>query len=109
VEAVDKSRDSGIRQWGESSGGWWRWRHDPTVSVWRREGVGGLKWGEWWWMGGSHREAVETVALGREPERRRGLRSRVSARRTRRVVAGDFSSTLVVQDSEGKKEGPLQA
>jgi hypothetical protein len=74
-----------------------------------REGEGSLKWGQWWWMGGSHREAVETVALGREPNRRRGLQWRVSTRRTRRVAAGDFSSTSVVRGSEGKKEGPLRA
>jgi hypothetical protein len=34
--------------------------------------------------GRSHREAVEAVALGQEPERRRDLWLRESARRTRR-------------------------
>jgi hypothetical protein len=35
-------------------------------------------------MGGSHREAAEAVALGREPERRRGLRWWEPVRQTRR-------------------------
>jgi hypothetical protein len=42
------------------------------VSVWKREGEGVLKWGQRWRMEGSHREAAEVVALGRELERRRG-------------------------------------
>jgi hypothetical protein len=62
----------GVHRRGGSSGGWWRWRHDPAMSVRKREGEGGLKWGQRWQMGGSHREATEAVALGREPERRRG-------------------------------------
>jgi hypothetical protein len=46
------------------------------VSVQKREGEGGLNRGQWWRMGGSHREATETGALGREPEMRRGLQWR---------------------------------
>jgi hypothetical protein len=70
------------------------------------------------------------VALGREPERRRGLRWRESTRRTHRrwrggeklklgrgredndekreqVAAGGFSSTSVARGSEGKMRGGL--
>jgi hypothetical protein len=42
VAAVEEHRDSGVRWWGESSGGRWRWRRDPVASVWKREGEGGL-------------------------------------------------------------------
>jgi hypothetical protein len=35
------------------------------VSVRKKEDEGGLKWGQRWWMEGSHREAAEVVALGR--------------------------------------------
>jgi hypothetical protein len=42
------------------------------VSVWKKEGEGILKWGQWWQMEGSHQEAAEAVALGQKPERRRG-------------------------------------
>jgi hypothetical protein len=55
--------------WG-SSGGRWRWRHGPIVSARKREGESGLKWGQRWYMGGSHREEAEAVALRRGPERR---------------------------------------
>jgi hypothetical protein len=82
--AMEEPRDGDIRQRGESSGGRWRRRHDPAVSVQKREGEGGLNWGQWWWMGGSHCEAAEAVALGREPERRRGLRWQELARRAHR-------------------------
>jgi hypothetical protein len=44
------------------------------VWVRKKEGESGLKWGQQWQMGGSHHEVVEAVALGRELERRRGLR-----------------------------------
>jgi hypothetical protein len=48
------------------------------------EGESGLKWGQQWRMGGSHREAAEAVALGWEPERRGGLRWWEPVRRARR-------------------------
>jgi hypothetical protein len=84
VEAVEKPQDSGVRRQGESSGGRWRWRRSPAVSVRKREGEGVLNWGQWWRMGGSHRDVVEAMALGWEPERRRGLRRQEPTRRTRR-------------------------
>jgi hypothetical protein len=71
--AMEKSLDSDVCQRGDSSDGRWRWRHDLAVSVRKREGEGGLNWRQRWRMGGSHHEAAEVVALGREPERRRGL------------------------------------
>jgi hypothetical protein len=43
------------------------------VLVWKREGEGGLNWGQRWRMGGSHHEATEAVVLEWEPKRRRGL------------------------------------
>jgi hypothetical protein len=54
--------------------------------VWarKREGEGGLKWGQRWQMGGSHCEAAEAVALGRGPERRRGVRWQELVRQARR-------------------------
>jgi hypothetical protein len=74
---------------------------------------------------------MKAVALGREPERTRGLRWREPVRRTRRrwrrgeelelgrgreensekrerVAAGGFSRASVVRGSEGKKEGGQQ-
>jgi hypothetical protein len=80
---VDAS-GGGVRWLGESSGGRWRWRHDPAVSMQKREGEGGIKWGQQWRMEGSHHEAVEAVALGQEPERRRGLRRWEPMRRMHR-------------------------
>jgi hypothetical protein len=133
VEAVEKSQDSGVRRRGESSGGWWRWRRSPTVSVQKREGEGGLNWGQRWQMGGSDCEAAEAVALRQELERRRGLWWQEPTRRTcsrwrrvgeelelrcgreengekrERVVAGGFSSASVAWGIEGEKEGPLRA
>jgi hypothetical protein len=73
VEAVEDASGDGVHRWGGSYGGRWRWRHDSAVAARKREGEGGLKWGQQWWMRGSHREAAEAVALGREPERRGGL------------------------------------
>jgi hypothetical protein len=64
VEAVEDASGGGVRRWGESSDGRWQWRHDPVVWARKREGEGGLKWGQRWQMGGSHREAAEAVALG---------------------------------------------
>jgi hypothetical protein len=72
VEAVENASGGNVHQWGGSSGGRWQQRHGPAVSAWKREGEGGLKWGQRWRMGGSHRQAAEAVALGREPERRGG-------------------------------------
>jgi hypothetical protein len=54
------------------------------VSVQKRESEGGLNWGQLWWMEGSHRDVVEAMALGREPERRRGLWWWEPTRQTRR-------------------------
>jgi hypothetical protein len=54
------------------------------VLVRKKKGEGGLNWGQRWRMGGSHREAAEAVALGRKPERRRGLRWREPTRWTHR-------------------------
>jgi hypothetical protein len=62
----------GVQRRRGSSGGQWCWTHDLTVSVQKWEGEGGLKWRQRWQMEGSHREATTTVALGREPERKRG-------------------------------------
>jgi hypothetical protein len=101
------------------------------VTVQKREGEGGLNWGQRWWMGGSHHDAAETVALERKQERR-GLRwwerqgrhvggeeggEELELRRGReendekreRVVAGGFSSTVVARGSDREKRGPLRA
>jgi hypothetical protein len=72
MEVVEDASGGGVRRWGRSSGGQWRWRHDPALSVRKKEGEGGLKWGQRWRMEGSHREAAEVVVHGRKPERRRG-------------------------------------
>jgi hypothetical protein len=82
VEAMEDASGGGVHWRGESTDGWWQWRHDPAVWVHKREGEGGLKCGQRWWMGGSHCEAAEAVALVREPERRRGLRRWEPVRRT---------------------------
>jgi hypothetical protein len=66
----DASSGSVHRRGGGSSGGRWRWRHDPIVSARKREGESGLKWGQRWYMGGSHREEAEAVVLRRGLERR---------------------------------------
>jgi hypothetical protein len=71
----------GVHRRGGSSGGRWRWRHDPAMSVQKRKGEGGLKWGQQWRMGGSHRKAAEAVVLRREPKRRRGSPARWTCRR----------------------------
>jgi hypothetical protein len=46
------------------------------VSVRKREGEGGLNWGQWWLMGGSHRDAAEAMALRRNLAWRGGLQWR---------------------------------
>jgi hypothetical protein len=79
-------------------------------------------------MGGSHREAVEVVALRREPERRRGLRwlepatwthrqwrrgeelelgrdREENSEKRERAAGGHFSSASVARGSEGKRRG----
>jgi hypothetical protein len=87
VEAVEDDSDGGVRWRGGSSGGRWRWRHDPVVSARKREDEGGLKWEQRWRMGGSHHEAVEPVVLERELERR-GV-SGGGSRRGGRVGGGE--------------------
>jgi hypothetical protein len=72
MEAVEDASGIHVRRRRGSSGGRWRWRHGLAMSARKEEGEGGLKWGQRWRMEGSHREAVEAVALGRKPERRRG-------------------------------------
>jgi hypothetical protein len=42
------------------------------VSMQKKEGEGGLKWGQRWLMEGSHCEAAEAMALEWKLERRRG-------------------------------------
>jgi hypothetical protein len=69
---VENASGGGVHQRGGSSGGRWRWRHGPAVSMRNKEGEGGLKWGQRLRMEGSHHEAVVAVGLGRKPERRRG-------------------------------------
>jgi hypothetical protein len=73
MEVMEKSLDSDVCQRGDSFDGRWRWRHGLAVSARKREGEGVLNWRQRWRMEGSHHEAAEVVALGREPERRRGL------------------------------------
>jgi hypothetical protein len=79
-EAVEDASSGGVHRRVGSSVGRRRWRHNPEKLVRKREGEGCLKWGQRWRIEGSHREATEAVALGREPERRRDLRWREPAR-----------------------------
>jgi hypothetical protein len=107
MEAVEKSRDSGVHRWGESSNGRWRWRHGPAVSVRKREGEGDLNWGQRWLMGGSHREATEVVALGWKPKRRRSLWwwQEPAGRTHRRWRRGRGARARVRSRGERRKEG----
>jgi hypothetical protein len=83
AKAVEKSQDNDVHRRGESSSGQWRWRHGPAVSMRKREGEGGLNWGERGRMEGSHCEAAGAVELEQEPKRRRGLQRREPVRQTR--------------------------
>jgi hypothetical protein len=38
LEAVEDTLSGGVHRWGGSSSGQWRWRHNTTVSVQKREG-----------------------------------------------------------------------
>jgi hypothetical protein len=108
VKVVEKSRDSGVCQWGGSSGGRWRWRCGPVVLVRKREGEDDLNRGQRWQMGGSHRETTEMGAPRQEPKKR-GLRWRKPARRTRRRWGrGKRSSSLGAVERRTVKRGSGQ-